>query len=134
MISNSYLSVFINSDNEFANKYVLEFQREMRKFKAGIFFATQSPQEMLPPEGTQLNSATLKSIFELTQYKIFLNMDSSVLTTLRKAIGTTFTESDYEMLPTLKEGEGLVQISGNETYNVMFDPDPEQLERFRGGA
>ncbi|NWK72617.1 ATP-binding protein [Bacillus paramycoides] len=123
----------INSENEFANKYVLEFQREMRKFKAGIFFATQSPQEMLPPEGTQLNSATLKSIFELTQYKIFLNMDSSVLGTLRKAIGATFTESDYEKMPTLEQGEGIVQISGSETYNVMFDPDKEQLERFRGG-
>ncbi|MGE7869346.1 VirB4 family type IV secretion system protein [Bacillus paramycoides] len=123
----------INSENEFANKYVLEFQREMRKFKAGIFFATQSPGDMLPPEGVQLTSATLKSIFELTQYKIFLNMDSSVLNVLRKAIGTTFTESDYEKMPTLEQGNGIVQISGSETYNVMFDPDKEQLERFRGG-
>lgn len=123
----------INSENEFANKYVLEFQREMRKFLAGIFFATQSPQEMLPPEGVQLTSATLKSIFELTQYKIFLNMDSSVLATLRKAIGTTFTETDYEKMPTLEQGEALVQISGSETFNVAFDPDKEQLARFKGG-
>ncbi|AGE81658.1 ATP-binding protein [Bacillus thuringiensis] len=123
----------INSQNEFANRYVLEFEREMRKFFAGIFFATQSPQEMLPPLGSTVDVSTMKAIFELTQYKIFLNMDNSVLETLKSVLGESLTESEFRILPELKRGEAIVQVSSTETYNVMFDPDEKQLERFKGG-
>lgn len=123
----------INSENKFANRYVLEFEREMRKFFAGIFFATQSPQEMLPPPGSNVDVSDMKAIFELTQYKIFLNMDNSVLETLKNVLGESLTESEFRILPELKRGEAIVQVSSTETYNVMFDPDEKQLERFKGG-
>ncbi|EJQ36003.1 hypothetical protein IEE_05479 [Bacillus cereus BAG5X1-1] len=123
----------INSQNKFANRYVLEFEREMRKFFAGIFFATQSPQEMLPPPGSNVDVSDMKAIFELTQYKIFLNMDSSVLDTLKAVLGESLTESEFRILPELKRGEGIVQISSTEVFNVMFDPDEQQLARFKGG-
>ncbi|TKI79806.1 VirB4 family type IV secretion system protein [Bacillus mycoides] len=123
----------INSENKFANKYILEFEREMRKFLAGIFFATQSPQEMLPPPGSNIDVSDMKAIFELTQYKIFLNMDNSVLETLKSVLGESLTESEFRILPELKRGEAIVQVSSTETYNVMFDPDEKQLERFKGG-
>ncbi|EOO23328.1 hypothetical protein ICM_05551 [Bacillus cereus BAG1X2-3] len=123
----------INSRNKFANNYVLEFEREMRKFVAGIFFATQSPQEMLPPPGSNVDVSDMKAIFELTQYKIFLNMDNSVLETLKSVLGESLTESEFRILPELKRGEAIVQVSSTETYNVMFDPDEKQLERFKGG-
>lgn len=123
----------INSENKFANKYILEFEREMRKFFAGIFFATQSPQEMLPPPGSNVDVSDMKAIFELTQYKIFLNMDNSVLETLKGVLGESLTESEFRILPELKRGEAIVQVSSTETYNVMFDPDEKQLERFKGG-
>ncbi|MEC3463211.1 ATP-binding protein [Bacillus thuringiensis] len=123
----------INSENKFANRYILEFEREMRKFFAGIFFATQSPQEMLPPPGSNVDVSDMKAIFELTQYKIFLNMDNSVLETLKSVLGESLTESEFRILPELKRGEAIVQVSSTETYNVMFDPDEKQLERFKGG-
>lgn len=123
----------INSENKFANRYILEFEREMRKFFAGIFFATQSPQEMLPPPGSNIDVSDMKAIFELTQYKIFLNMDNSVLETLKSVLGESLTESEFRILPELKRGEAIVQVSSTETYNVMFDPDEKQLERFKGG-
>ncbi|PHE25606.1 VirB4 family type IV secretion system protein [Bacillus toyonensis] len=123
----------INSENKFANKYILEFEREMRKFLAGIFFATQSPQEMLPPPGSNVDVSDMKAIFELTQYKIFLNMDNSVLEILKNVLGESLTESEFRILPELKRGEAIVQVSSTETYNVMFDPDEKQLERFKGG-
>ncbi|AFU17073.1 putative ATPase (plasmid) [Bacillus thuringiensis MC28] len=123
----------INSENKFANKYILEFEREMRKFLAGIFFATQSPQEMLPPPGSNVDVSDMKAIFELTQYKIFLNMDNSVLENLKGVLGESLTESEFSILPELKRGEAIVQVSSTETFNVMFDPDEKQLERFKGG-
>lgn len=123
----------INSQNEFANRYVLEFEREMRKFFAGVFFATQSPQEMLPAPGSITDVSKMKAIFELTQYKIFLNMDNSVLDTLKGVLGESLTESEFRILPELKRGEAIVQVSATEAYNVMFDPDEQQLARFKGG-
>lgn len=123
----------INAQNPFANTYVLELEREMRKFFAGLTFATQSPQEMLPPPGSNLDTSTMRAIFELTQYKVFLNMDSSVLGTLRSVLGESLTESELHILPTLERGQGVVQISAGQSFNVTFDPDEAQLERFRGG-
>jgi len=123
----------INSQNEFANRYVLEFEREMRKFFAGVFFATQSPQEMLPALGSNADISDMKAIFELTQYKIFLNMDSSVLGLLKSVLVDSLTESEFRILPELKRGEAIVQVSSTEAYNVMFDPDEQQLARFKGG-
>lgn len=88
---------------------------------------------MLPPPGSTVDVSTMKAIFELTQYKIFLNMDNSVLETLKSVLGESLTESEFRILPELKRGEAIVQVSSTETYNVMFDPDEKQLERFKGG-
>ncbi|MRU02808.1 hypothetical protein EKU33_28820, partial [Bacillus anthracis] len=60
-------------------------------------------------------------------------MDNSVLETLKSVLGESLTESEFRILPELKRGEAIVQVSSTETYNVMFDPDEKQLERFKGG-
>lgn len=123
----------INANNLFAVEYVVSFEREMRKFSAGVFFATQSPNEILPEGASDRSVATIKTVFELTQYKIFLNLDNSVLGRMREVLGDSLTETEYEMLPELKIGQAIIQTSSNESYAVTFDPENEQLERFKGG-
>lgn len=123
----------INANNLFAVEYVVSFEREMRKFSAGVFFATQSPNEILPEGASDRSVATIKTVFELTQYKVFLNLDNSVMGRMREVLGDSLTQTEYQMLPELKIGQAIVQTSANESYTVTFDPENEQLERFKGG-
>lgn len=123
----------INYNNIFAVEYVVSFEREMRKFSAGVFFATQSPNEILPESASDKSVATIKTVFELTQYKVFLNLDNSVMGRMRDVLGDSLTETEYEMLPKLKIGQAIVQTSSNESYTVNFDPENDQLARFKGG-
>ncbi|RBP59336.1 hypothetical protein DES36_11961 [Alkalibaculum bacchi] len=123
----------INANNLFAVEYVVSFEREMRKFSAGVFFATQSPNEILPEGASDKSVATIKTVFELTQYKVFLNLDNSVMGRMREVLGDSLTQTEYQMLPELKTGQAIVQTSSNESYTVAFDPENEQLERFKGG-
>ncbi len=123
----------INSNNIFAVEYVVSFQREMRKFSAGVFFATQSPNEILPEGASDKSVATIKTVFELTQYKVFLMLDNSIMGRMKDVLGNSLTDSEYQMLPELKVGQAIIQTSPNESYTVSFDPENEQLARFKGG-
>lgn len=133
IISNSYLSVFINSNNVFAVEYVVSFEREMRKFSAGVFFATQSPNEILPESASDKSVAIIKTVFELTTYKVFLNLDNSVMGRMKDVLGDSLTDTEYSMLPELKIGQAIIQTSSSESYTVTFDPEHDQLARFKGG-
>ncbi len=123
----------INANNIFAVDYVISFEREMRKFSAGVFFATQSPNEILPESASNASIDKIKTVFELTTYKVFLNLDNSVMGKMREVLGSSLTETEYQMLPELKVGQAIFQTSSNESYTVTFDPETAQLERFKGG-
>ena len=123
----------INAENAFAVDYVTSFQREMRKMAAGVWFATQSPNEMLPESASDQTVAKMKTVFELTQYKVFFSLDNSVLGRMREVLGDSLTETEYQMLPELPMGKAVFQLSAGESCIVQFEPDKAQLARFKGG-
>lgn len=123
----------INADNLMAVKYITDFQREMRKFRAGVFFATQSPAEVLPESASSHAIDEVKKVFSLCQYKVFFNLDHSMLGNMHNVLGDTITDTEFSNLTRLKEGEALVQTAPNETYTVQFTPSKRQLELYDGG-
>ncbi|MCY3067611.1 MULTISPECIES: VirB4 family type IV secretion system protein [Aerococcus] len=123
----------INAQNLGAVQYVTNFMREMRKFGAGVIFATQTPAEVLPESSSNEAIDEVKKVFELCQYKILLNLDNSMVSRMKSVLGDTITETDFAKLPRLKQGEAVVQLSSTENYNVSFIPTADQLDRFAGG-
>lgn len=123
----------INSNNLFAVEYVVSFEREMRKFSAGVFFATQSPNEILPENASDKSVAIIKTVFELTQFKVFFYLDNSVMGRMKEVLGDSLTDTEYQMLTNLKVGQAIVQTSSSDSYTVTFDPENDQLARFKGG-
>lgn len=124
----------INAQNIFAVNYVKDFQKEMRKLFAGIIFATQSPREILPESATDLSTEAIKQVFELTQYKFNFKLDSSVIPLMKHVMGTSISESGFEALPRLKQGECILSIGANQSFQFSVDVTQEQLNRYRGGA
>lgn len=123
----------LNAKYEFALDFIGKFVKEMRKFSAGVYFATQSPKELLPDHVDSSFADAVKKIFELCNYHIFLKLDNSVKKTIEQAMGTTFTDSEYELLMNLKRGESVWNLGGNINYQVKIDPDQDQLDIFDGG-
>lgn len=123
----------INPENPYACKYILDFVREMRKMRAGAYFATQSPERMVPGDSDSPVATTIKTIFSLCTFKCFFNLDESVSMDVKKILGNSITDSELMMLANLKEGEAVCQTSSDDNFLVAFDPDEEQFERFNGG-
>ncbi len=124
----------INPDNLEGARYVTNFQRETRKFGAGIGFATQSPEEMAPDSSEKAAISILKEVFEFTEYKFMMKMDPSQIRKIKTLMGDTLTTTDYKKLPDLERGEAIVTMSGSkERYNVTMEPTERQLKLFKGG-
>lgn len=123
----------INGNNPRLVEYITTFQREMRKFFAGIIFATQSPQEILPDGNDSQVISKLKQVFELTQYKFLLRLDQSVNDKMRETLGDIIKESEYEIIPQLSQGQVLLSIQGQNNLVFNTRPTQQQLDRFKGG-
>ena len=123
----------INYENIFAVDYVKNFEREMIKFNAGIIFATQSPEEMVPDSVESAQLSSLKVVFELCQYKWLMSMDPSQLKKIKSLLGEALNSSDYSNIPDLQTGQAIVTMGGRERYQVKMKPSERQLEIFAGG-
>lgn len=123
----------LNPNNVESCRYIVTFEREMRKFKAGVFFATQSPQELISDNNSEATDI-IKQIFELCTYKVFMKMDDSVLNGLQTVVGNSLSTRMLQRIPDLEKGQALFQVSNANTMQVNFDPDNAQLERFEGGS
>lgn len=123
----------INPDNIFAVEYVANFEREMRKFWAGIIFATQSPEEMVPDSVERAELGRLKVVFQLCQYKVMMSIDPSILEKIKKLLGDSLTVADYESIPDLRTGEAIFSMGSKERYKVALIPNERQLKDFHGG-
>lgn len=123
----------INYQNLFAVDYIKNFEREMRKFSAGIIFATQSPEEMVPDGISSAELSSLKTVFELCQYKIFYGMDSSQVDKIKKLLKGSLTDADYNLIPNLERRVAIWNLGGTERYEVKHNATKEELELFEGG-
>lgn len=123
----------INSNNKYACEYILSFEREMRKMRAGVYFATQTPEEIIPKANNTEVTDIVRNIFNLCTFKCFFNMDTALLNDMKQILGNTITDTELMVLPNLEMGQAIVQTTSDDTFLMNFDPFPDQLERFNGG-
>ena len=53
---------------------------------------------------------------------------------MKHVMGTSISESGFEALPRLKQGECILSIGANQSFQFSVDVTQEQLNRYRGGA
>lgn len=123
----------INAKNLFAVDYIVNFEREMRKFSAGVIFATQSLQEMVPDNVETAALSSLKTVFELCQYKMIMMSDPAQMSKMRQVLEDSLTEHDYAKIPNFERGEAIVVVGGDSSYTIKTDPNDRQLKVFDGG-
>ncbi len=87
---------------------------------------------MIPEGAASADIAKLKTIFELTQFKVLFNLDDSLLSRMRELLGDSLTDSEYMSIPDLEMGQAILSLGSKQSYRVKFQPSERQLELFRG--
>lgn len=131
IIDESHL--FINADNLIAVDFLTEFEREARKYFAGLIFATQNIRDCVPDHNNSEAVTKIKTLFELTQYKFIMQQDNNSLDTLRQVFEGALSDSELEQIPQFQEGQCLLAITGSENLTMSIEASDEELALFRGG-
>lgn len=123
----------VNVNNLDTVEFIVNFMKEMRKYLAGVIFATQSPKQLLPENSNNDATTQLKQIFSLTQYKFFFQIDRADIDSVKDVLGETIKASEYAIIPQLGKGEAILSIQGSNNTLFHNDVDKKQLDRFSGG-
>jgi len=123
----------VNAENVLAVDYLIEFEREARKYLGGLVFATQSIRDVVPEHADSEVVSKIRTLFELTQYKFIMQQDANTLDAMRTIFEGQISDSELAEIPQLQQGDCLLSISG--VGNLMFsvEASEEELAIFRGG-
>ena len=111
---------------------IARYEREARKYFAGIALASQSIRDFMPEAGENIDK--IKTLFELSQYKFMFKQDSSVKELLKNHFSFSLTLNQIDKIPFLEQGETILSISGDKSieFKVWLSKDYEET-LFAGG-
>ena len=125
---------FINSNNMMAVDYLINYEREARKYFAGVVFATQSIRDVVPENVSNEALSKIKTLFELTQYKFIMQQDNNAKKSLKTIFDGQITENEIEAIPYMRTGECILSINGGDNIKFNIEASDEELKLFKGGA
>lgn len=114
--------------------YLQRCMREARKYFGGIFFVSHLITDFVPAGSKSENAENVKSLFQLTQYKIIGEQDAESIPIIQTVFDGQLSNSEMRIIPSLETGRVVLSISG--VQNLIFDVDvaSEELALFGGGA
>lgn len=124
---------YINSNNIDGIRYVLQMEREDRKYFAAVLLANQSIKDYVPQDSQSEAVEELKKLFELTQYKFIMQQDNNAIEAIKKIFNGTLTESEINMIPNFEEGECILSIAGMKNIAMQIEITEEEKRLFKGG-
>ncbi len=96
---------------------LIKYARESRKYFAGLLFASQSLRDFFP-ESKDKNIELIKSLFQLTQYKVMFRQSGGTTDLIKKILGSDLTYSQLLDIPRLDKGKMILSISGDRSLLV----------------
>ena len=112
---------------------ITTYMREGRKYYGSIILASQSIRDFSPEgdNGDALNK--LKTIFELTQYKMIFHQDANALPLLENIFDSVLTPSQINRIPQLEMGNCIMSISSDVNLEFSVYITDEENYLFDGG-
>lgn len=125
---------FVNSNNIMSVDYLINFEREARKYFAGLMFVTQSIRDVVPDTTSSEALEKIRTLFELTQYKFIMQQDNNAKKTLADIFSGQLTENEIESVPFMETGDCILSINGGDNIRFHIEASDSELELFKGGA
>ena len=112
---------------------ITTYMREGRKYYGSIILASQSVRDFSPEgdSGEALNK--LKTVFELTQYKMIFHQDANALPLLENIFDSVLTPSQINRIPQLEMGNCIMSISSDVNLEFSVYITDEENYLFDGG-
>lgn len=125
---------WVNAKKLFALDLLSIYFREGPKFFVGIWLASQSIRDYVPEHSTSQGIDTLKSIFEMAQYKFIFRQDNDAIAIIDRVFDNALTYAQRKRIPQLERGQTILCISGEQNieFKVYLSSADEKL--FKGGA
>ncbi|MFV0527185.1 MAG: VirB4 family type IV secretion system protein [Lachnospiraceae bacterium] len=125
---------WVNAKKRFALELISYYAREGPKFFASIWLASQSIRDYVPEGSDEKGIETLKTIFELSQYKFIFRQDSNAISIIDRVFDNALTYVQRDRIPSLERGQTILCISGDQNieFKVYLPKSEERL--FAGGA
>lgn len=124
----------INVNKLKAVEQIIVYLREARKFFGGLVFATQSIRDYVPEGSDSTSINAIKTLFELTQYKMIMTQDSNTLKMMQQIFRNQLTDTEIKRIPKLGTGQCILSISGGTNIEFNISISKEEKDMFQGGA
>lgn len=124
----------INAHKLMAIEQILMFEREARKFFGGIWFASQSVNDSVPDNADSYGVEQIKKVFELCQYKIIMQQDSSNVPKLKQLFRGEIPDTELEQVPKFEVGDCILNIKSDTNVLMNVFVTDEEKQMFKGGA
>ncbi|WP_338631749.1 ATP-binding protein [Clostridium baratii] len=124
----------INTNNMMIVDYFLDYEREARKYFGGLILATQSIRDFVNEGANSHDLEKIKTLFELTQYKIIMQQDNNSKKMLGKIFSGQLNESEISRIPNFKKGDCILAINGMNNIQLNIEMTAEEEKIFEGGA
>lgn len=124
----------INARKLMASEQILMYEREARKFFGGVWFASQSVNDSVPDSSDSYGIDQMKKVFELCQYKIIMQQDSSNIPKLKQLFHGEIPDQEIEQVPRLETGQCILNIKGDTSVLMNVFITEEERQMFKGGA
>lgn len=111
-------------DNESSVKYIIQTVRESRKYKTGIFFATQKFADFFKNKNKDI-----LNLYGMLVYKIFLKQPKSDILEFNDILELTNTQ--INRLVNAPAGIGLIKL-GNKYYNFKLETTQKWIKLYDG--
>lgn len=125
---------FVNTSNLMAVDYLTSFEREARKYFAGLIFATQSIRDVVPEKASDEVLMKIKTLFELSQYKFILQQDNNSKEAFKEIFDGQIPDSEIERIPNFGMGECILAINGCKNIKLNIEITKQEERLFAGGA
>ncbi|MDJ9057612.1 ATP-binding protein, partial [Clostridium perfringens] len=124
----------INSNNILAVDYLINFEREARKYFGGLIFATQSIRDVVPDVSNSEVFEKIRTLFELTQYKFIMQQDNNTKGLLSEIFSGQLTDTEINAIPNFSTGDCILVINGDKNIRFNIEISDREKYLFKGGA
>ncbi|TGY43067.1 VirB4 family type IV secretion system protein [Clostridium perfringens] len=124
----------INSNNILAVDYLINFEREARKYFGGLIFATQSIRDVVPDVSNSEVFEKIRTLFELTQYKFIMQQDNNTKGVLSEIFSGQLTDTEINAIPNFSTGDCILVINGDKNIRFNIEISDREKYLFKGGA
>lgn len=111
-----------------------EVERHTRHYFADMWWATQNISDMVPENSSEEGVAHIKSLFQLTQYKIMMRQSAASLPVLQTVFSGQLTAQELNLIPKLEQGECILSITGDRNVHMQIELSERERRLFTGGV